>query len=108
MALGSSRNNSNIEILNLCLGKCLYSVFSEIIKVTTTIQHLKEACYMYLQGYVKYAVKYVYVDLPAFQNTQCKFMKESSLNCHKKSLFENLVFLICSFQYKRRGKRLVN
>ena len=30
----SSRNNSNIEILNLCLGKCLYSVFSEIIKVT--------------------------------------------------------------------------
>ena len=34
MALGSSRNNSNIEILNLCLGKCLYSVFSEIIKVT--------------------------------------------------------------------------
>ena len=36
MALGSSRNNSNIEILNLCLVKCLYSVFSEIhvIKVT--------------------------------------------------------------------------
>ena len=34
MALGSSRNNSNIEILNLCLGKCLYSVFSEIIEVT--------------------------------------------------------------------------
>ena len=34
MALGSLRNNSNIEILNLCLDKCLYSVFSEIIKVT--------------------------------------------------------------------------
>ena len=49
-------------------------------------------------GYVKYAVKYVYVDLPAFQNTQYKFTKESSLNCHKKSLFYD----------KRQGKRLVN
>ena len=80
MALGSSRNNSNIEILNLCLGKCLYSVFSEIIKVTNNPTLERSLfTYMYLQGYVKYAVKYMYVDLPAFQNTQCKFTKEISL-----------------------------
>ena len=48
---------------------------------------------MYLRGYVKYAVKYVYVDLPAFLNTQCKFTKESSLNCHKKSFFFKFSFL---------------
>ena len=43
-------------------------------------------------------MKYVYVDLPAFQNTLGKFTKESSLNCHKKSFlkfsFLNLFILI--------------
>ena len=54
MVLGSSRNNSNIEILNLCLGKCLYSVFSEIIKVTNnptlerSLLHVNSLIYNFL------------------------------------------------------------
>ena len=50
----------------------------------------------------------MYVDLPAFQNTQCKFTKESLLNCHKKSFVFKFRFfnLFISIQVTE-GKRLV-